>query len=231
MPPSLNIALVEDHKRLREATAEFLRQKGYNVYPLESAEDLSEVPGGEPIHVFILDLNLPGEDGLQLAARLRASQPDVGILMLTARGGADHIAAGYRSGADVYLAKPVVPDILLAALESLVRRYSNHRTSTATLKLDLTGQMLIKDGDTVQLNQSEVAFLVGLMRSPNRQLDIYQIAMLMGQAEQTFNQPSLEVRITRLRKKMTGIGGEAGWIRSVRKMGYQLCVSIELIES
>lgn len=99
MSPPLSIALVEDHERLRRGTARFLRAQGYHVFELECAEDMDEVVGGAVVHLYLIDLNLPGEDGLRFAQRLRDTHPHVGILLLTVRGGADHVAAGYHGGA------------------------------------------------------------------------------------------------------------------------------------
>ena len=106
MSPPLSIALIEDHERLRVATAQLLRAQGHHVYELECAEDMDTVVGGDLVHLYLIDLNLPGEDGLHLAQRLRQTHPQAGLIMLTARGGAGHMSAGYQSGA---CPRPEVP--------------------------------------------------------------------------------------------------------------------------
>lgn len=229
MPSALNIALVEDHEKVRNLTARFLRGLGHHVLELECAEDMEEVVGGTPIHLFIVDLNLPGEDGLSFAGRLRSIQPQVGIIMMTARGSSDHMARGYRQGADIYLVKPISPEVLSAAIDSVQRRLSNMSTdSMALFHLDTTALLLQGPLGKVSLNPAEAALLVGLLRSPTRMLDVYQISALMGQKEETFNQASLVVRIVRLRKKLIGIGAERDCIKPQRMAGYQLCIPLEI---
>lgn len=228
MSTPLSIALIEDHETLRVMTAEYLRMQGHFVFEMESAEDMEEVVGGETIHLFILDLNLPGEDGLAFAGRLRETQPDVGIIMLTARGSAEHIADGYRGGADVYLVKPVNPNMLLASIESVTRRLPIQQRSLTAFRLDVVSLCLEGPKGKVNLNQAEAAVLVGLVRSPHRRLDHFKISELMGQTEGNFRQQSIEVRITRLRKKIFSVGGNMGCIKNQRLVGYQLCIALEV---
>jgi DNA-binding response OmpR family regulator len=230
MPYALSIALIEDHDRLREATADLLRKSGHHVFALEAVEDVDAVVGGAMVHLFILDLNLPGEDGLSFARRLRAIQPHVGIIMVTARGSSPHIAKGYQEGADVYLVKPVSPEILLGAIASIQRRLTDIPVrESGLMQLDLSLLKLTGPSGQSALNQAEAALLAGLMRSPLRTLDIYQVSQLMGQPPEGFNKASLEVRIVRLRKKMIEAGAEPGCIKPQRLLGYQLCVSIEIL--
>ena len=229
MSASLNIALVEDHEKIRVSTAAFLRKQGHHVYELECAEDMESVVGGNQIDLFILDLNLPGEDGLDFAARLRIIQPQVGIIMMSARGHSDHIAKGYQGGADVYLVKPVTAEILLGAIESVRRRLSIHaQNQIEVFRLDLGSLTLTGPSGKVLLNQSEAATLAGLIRAPKRILDIYQVSRLMGQTEEGFNQSSIVVRIVRLRKKLMSVGADHGCIKTHRMSGYQLCTIIGL---
>ena len=229
MSPALSIALVEDHDRLREATAGLLRRNGHHVFELEAAEDLEGVVGGALVHLFILDLNLPSEDGLAFARRLREIQPHVGIIMVTARGSSQHIAKGYQEGADVYLVKPVNPEILLGAIASIQRRLTEiPERGTGLLQLDLSLLRLTGPSGEIGLTPAEAAVLAGLIRSPLRTLDIYQLSQLMGQSPEGFKKASLEVRIVRLRKKLVEAGAEPGCIKPQRLLGYQLCVPIEI---
>ena len=103
MDARLNVVVVEDHAVLRKVTAELLRQEGHHVTALACAEDLEDQAGAPHADLFIIDINLPGEDGLSLAARLRAVHPELGIIMLTGRDQPQGMTAGYRTGADQHL--------------------------------------------------------------------------------------------------------------------------------
>lgn len=127
MPPPQGITLIEDRERLRVATAQLLRAQGHHAYELECAEDKDTLVGGDLVHLYLIDLNLPGEDGLHLAQR--QIHPQAGLIMLSARGGAGHMSAGYQSGADVYLVKPVSPTVLLAAIAAVRWRLPQARSA------------------------------------------------------------------------------------------------------
>ena len=92
------IALIEDHERLRVATAQLLRTQGHQAYELEFAGDKDALVGGDLVHLYLMDLNLPSEDGLHLAQRVRQTHPQARLIMPTARGGAGHMSAGFQSG-------------------------------------------------------------------------------------------------------------------------------------
>lgn len=229
MSNSLIIALVEDHERIRVSTAVFLRKHGHVVFELECVEEMDEVVGGAQVDLFILDLNLPGEDGLDFTSRLRSIHPHVGVIIMTARGGTDHIARGYQNGADIYLVKPVASEVLIGAIESIRRRIITwHQKNGEMFNLELASLTLEGPIGKVLLNQAEAAVLVGLMRSPQRTLDIYQVSTLMGQSGFGFNQASLVVRIVRLRKKLISVGADSNSIKTQRAMGYQLRITIEI---
>jgi DNA-binding response OmpR family regulator len=141
--------------------------------------------------------------------------------MLTARGGAEHMSAGYQSGADVYLVKPVSPTVR--------RRLPGLAPATSGYRLDRSSLRLQGPVDTVELTTAEAAVLAGLMRSPHRSLDSFQISTLMGQAEDQYNKASIEIRLVRLRKKLITVGADPGCLQAQRGVGYQLCIAIDLI--
>lgn len=229
MSPALNIALIEDHERLRLATAQFLRAQGHHVFELECAEDVDTVIGGAWVDLYLIDLNLPGEDGLAFAQRLRGIHPQAGIILLTARSGAEHVSAGYLGGADVYLVKPVSASVLLAAITSVRRRLPEQLPASDRCTLNVAALRLQGPAGAVAVNAAEAAVLAGLMRAPQRRLDIFQVAVLMGQTEDQFNKASIEIRLVRLRKKLVAVGVEPGCLQAQRGIGYQLCTPIDLI--
>ncbi|MGA1728205.1 MAG: response regulator transcription factor, partial [Burkholderiaceae bacterium] len=106
---SLNIVLVEDHDLLRTVTESVLKEAGHNILALGCAEEVDEALSGMNPDLYILDLNLPGEDGISLARRIRRSHPRVGIIMTTVRSEVTDRLDGYESGADIYLPKPTDP--------------------------------------------------------------------------------------------------------------------------
>jgi DNA-binding response OmpR family regulator len=122
MDTPLNILVVEDHDDLREATVTALDSLGYAAHGADCAETMDEMLSDLSPDVLLLDLNLPGEDGLSIARRLRGALPNMGIIMVTARNQGRDITNGYDSGADIYVTKPTSPEELHAAIQALARR-------------------------------------------------------------------------------------------------------------
>ena len=105
--PRLNIVLVEDHDILRQMLQQALQEAGHQVVALSCAEELEDVAGGQPADVFLIDLNLPGEDGLSLTERVRAAYPLAGLIVVTARSALQDKLEAYARGAYLYLTKPL----------------------------------------------------------------------------------------------------------------------------
>jgi len=118
----LNIVVVEDNDDLREAIVGVLSAQGHRVLGLSCAEELGDEGAQAVIDLLVVDLNLPGEDGVSLTRRLRQTQPGLCILMMTARDSVRDKVSGYEAGADMYLTKPVSIEELTAAVKSLDRR-------------------------------------------------------------------------------------------------------------
>jgi DNA-binding NarL/FixJ family response regulator len=124
-----NILLVEDNLALNAVLTEIISGAGHNILSYMSAE---EIPETLEYEIAILDLNLPGEDGLSLARRIRSSNADIGIILMTVRSELSDRLKGYNIGADVYLAKPVDSNELLAVLHSLGNRLSDKLSKKST---------------------------------------------------------------------------------------------------
>lgn len=132
----MNIIIVEDHDSLREVTVSALGELGYNAKGINSGENLDyELVEFSP-HIIVLDLNLPGEDGVSISKRIRANYPEIGIIMLTARTESKDKIVGYASGADIYLSKPTSIEELAATIQALSRRITVWADASLQLRLD-----------------------------------------------------------------------------------------------
>ncbi len=229
MPNTLNIMVVEDHDALRDVTVEALAQRGHNVRGVDSAEALTDEPGLFPIDLLVIDLNLPGEDGLSLATRIRAAQPDIGIIMVTARNQVRDRMAGYDGGADIYLTKPTSSEELIAAVRALTRRIRPDEVLLpAALTLSLTTLMLHGPQANVSLSSHEAALLAAFVRAKEQQLETWQLIELTDKPISEGSKKALEVQIVRLRKKLQQAGAAEPIIKAIRGLGYRLCLKMTL---
>ena len=231
--PYLNIVLVEDHDILRQMLKLALEEGGHRVTALSCAEELEDEAHGTTADIFLIDLNLPGEDGLRLTERIRAAHPLAGLIVVTARSSMQDKIESYARGADLYMGKPVEVAELCAAVAALGRR----RERVARLLHQHPGFMLSQQRMTVSKNghppvlltASETAMLVALSRAPGHRLAYWQIAETLGLDLQDYPKASLEVRIVRLRKKLVSAGADTNCIEAVRGHGYQLCLQVQLV--
>lgn len=231
MVAKLSIMVVEDNHELRELMCQVLTEDGHRVKGLACAEELEDLAGGEPADIFLLDLNLPGEDGISLSHRIRKAQPLVGIIIISARTDLNDKLIGYESGADWYITKPVVFAELKAAIRSFARRRHAAQQNMTDVahglvlnKLDLSGPL-----GEVKLTSTEAMLLTAFARAPNGKLETWQIAEMLGvQADETMKN-SIAVRIARLRKKLIDLGAAGGVFESIRNIGYQMLVYVEIL--
>jgi len=229
MATQLNIVVIEDNTDLRTLLSNALRKEGHRVTPLSCAEELEDQAGSDHADAFLIDINLPGEDGLSLAKRIRNAHPLVGIIMLSARSALDDKLSGYDCGADIYLTKPISLPELSAALRSFARRrlatFKHITPQGLTLnKLELQGQHT-----TIKLTPQEAIVLTALARAPAGRLETWQIGELLdAQIDESFK-ASLAVRMVRLRKKLVDAGAQGAVIESLRNIGYQLTTHIEIL--
>ncbi len=229
MGARLNIVVIEDNDDLREATVEALRLRGHDAQGFDSAEALSDRWFRQRIDVLVVDLNLPGEDGLALAARVRATEPGAGIIMVTARNRPADKLSGYETGADIYMTKPVALDELCAAIQSLSRRLPAAVAADQGLRLDLhRGHLLCPPDGVVELSAVESALLGALARAAQARLQTWQLVEILGKRHAEDPKAALEVTIVRLRNKLRHAGCTSLGIKSIRNWGYQLVGSLQL---
>jgi DNA-binding response OmpR family regulator len=227
MDTPLKIALVEDNDDLRDLLYRDIAKTGYAVQSAGCAEDLDDLAAVTAFDVLVLDINLPGENGLDIAKRYKQANTDIYIVMLTARVGTDDKIVGYESGADIYLTKPVSSAELMAAIGSVHRRLQKLQLTDSVVTLNLQEMTLSRDG-AVDLNRQEVVILKALSESASGHLPYYRLLELCGEEVSAISKATLEVRIVRLRKKMAEIGVEGKAIRAIRGEGYQLVGRINI---
>ena len=229
MDACLNIIVVEDNDELRDATVDALLVEGHQVLGLDCAEALPEQASWRRIDLMLVDLNLPGEDGLALTQRVRAIQPDIGIIMITARNLSTDKRRGYDSGADIYMTKPVSLDELNAAIQSLTRRLKPEVVPVAGLTLDLRRQILrCRDQTEVQLSSQESALLVAFSRAAECRLETWQLIEILEKGSAEDPKAAVEILIARLRKKLLQAGCAELVIKSIRNWGYQMSGQLQL---
>lgn len=220
---------------LRQMVQQALEEAGHQVTALSCAEELEDEAGGRAVDVFLIDLNLPGEDGLSLAERLRAVYPLAGLIIITARSGLEDKLEGYARGADLYLTKPIEVPELCAAVAAMGRRRQRvssllQQQQAELFTLDVQRMTLTRPGSgPVVLTAAETAILVAFSRAPGQRVAYWQIAETLGLDLSTYPKASLEVRIVRLRKKLVDAGAPAACIGSVRNHGYQLCLTLQVV--
>lgn len=227
----LNIVIVEDNAALRESLVDVLAEKDRHVAAFESAESFLSNCSIGSVDILLLDLNLPGEDGVSLARRVRADWPELGIIMLTARGAPDERSAGYESGADIYLTKPSSAQELTASIRALARRLNTEPrdpiavSAEAALILNRKAMTLTGPMGTQMLSATETDLLDALIAAPDNRLDVDSILQL-GHSTAPVSKATLGVKIVRLRKKLAAAGATGPALTVVRNWGYQLSVVI-----
>ena len=243
-PQNARILVVDDDPELRTMLRDYLTGNGYTVDLAAHGDAMRESLAQAMPQAVILDLMLPGDDGLTLARELRRSS-DVPILMLSARGEEIDRVIGLEVGADDYLPKPFSPRELLARLRALLRRAQvgaqgeggSHPVSLASVSgagaesakgvtrfgpffLDAAAFRLLRDGQDVGLSVAEFTLLQAMAAHPNRVLSRDQlIDWLKGYERDAFDR-SIDVRVTRLRRKIEEDPAHPAYIRTIRGQGY-----------
>jgi len=228
------ILVVDDDPELRDMLRDYLTGNGYTVDLAAHGDAMRERLAQAAPQAVILDLMLPGEDGLSLARTLRRAS-DVPILMLSARGEEIDRVIGLEVGADDYLPKPFSPRELLARLRALLRRAQAPAPGDAAqagaqvgkgvtrfgpFLIDAAAFRLLRDGQDVGLSVAEFTLLQAMAEHPNRVLSRDQlIDWLKGYERDAFDR-SIDVRVTRLRRKIEDDPAHPVYIRTIRGQGY-----------
>jgi DNA-binding response OmpR family regulator len=232
---SPKVAIIEDDAILREELSQFLQSYQFQVFEANNGLSLFDLLLQEKIDVIILDLNLPGQSGYEIAKAVRRTYPKIGIAMLTARTALSDRIKSYEFGADIYLSKPTPPQELLAAVKSLVRRIGEFDSSGWVLNMQ-TGRLGHSNGaGAINLLPIECFLLKLLALAPNRCLESESICDALSErlGSETITKRSLENTISRLRKKIQPEldSPERRIIHSIWGSGYQLYLPISIIDN
>jgi len=228
--PSLHILVVEDNDGLREATVDFLIAQGHQVTGVVCAEEVDDTPTRGVPDLYLIDVNLPGENGFSLADRIRRTQPMAGIVLMTARGQLSDRLEGYSSGADNYLIKPVEQPELLVCIQNLARRLKPVAPQMAqALELNSHNLSLYGPQGTVAVTHGESMLLAGFIRAAGQKLERWQAMQLIDPNDKGLVAANLEMRVSALRKKLSACGAPDDAIRTLRGFGYGLSCPIKLI--
>jgi len=222
----LNIFVVEVHDLMREATVAALRGMGHTVASAKALDEAQPVAGTD-----ILLLSVPNAEGLSLVRRLRAAQPGIGIIVISAGAQEDELVSAYQSGADLVLSKPASPDEVCAAIRALERRMHPGNASAGLCTLNTATLQLQGPEATVNVSDAECLLLGAFAQSMEQRLSNEQMIGIAARGGAAVSKTTLEVQIVRLRKKLEQAGATAPNIKSIRGMGYQLCVPVIVSKS
>jgi len=239
---SPKILVVDDDGRLRDLLSRYLTEQGFQVTAIADSSQLDRRLQRDPPHLLVLDLMLPGEDGLSVCRRLRGAGETVPIIMLTAKGEEVDRIVGLEMGADDYLPKPFNPRELVARIRVILRRTSaGHRDAASTApprwirfagwSLDTVARDLLSpQGVVTPLSGAEFRLLKIFLERPNRVLSRDQLIELSLGREQSPFDRSIDVQVSRLRHRMNEDAREPVIIKTVRNGGYVLAVPVETAE-
>ncbi len=222
---SMEILVVDDERAVRDSLRRALELEGYGVELAEDGEQALRQLEPQPDAV-ILDILMPGADGLEVCRRLRRAGNEIPVLMLTARAEIDSRVAGLDAGADDYLSKPFALAELLARLRALLRRLGNGENAADTLRfadlaLDRGTREVQRAGDLIDLTRTEFALLELFLRNPRQVLTRSVIFERVWGYDFGPTSNSLDVYIGYLRRK-TEQSGRSRLIHTVRGVGYAL---------
>lgn len=230
----VKLLIVDDDTRLRSQLERYLASQGFSVRAVADAQQMDRLLSREYFDLLILDLMLPGEDGLSICRRLRASSEEalrmLPILMLTAKGDEIDRILGLELGADDYLPKPFNPRELVARIHAILRRQRTPLPGSPApaeeivhfgkVSVNLGTRELTKEGITTVLTTGEFALLSALLRHPRQPLSRDKLMELARGREQGAFDRAIDVQISRLRKLVEDEPGKPRYLQTVWGYGY-----------
>lgn len=224
------LLVVDDDARLRDLLTRYLTEQGYEVKAVGDAAMMDKMRTREHFDLLILDLMLPGEDGLSICRRIRAKEDATPIVMLTAKGDEIDRIVGLEMGADDYLPKPFNPRELLARIQAILRRHkplppgspaeTHEVVRFGTVEVDPTARTMTKDGVNINLTTGEFAVLHALLRHAREPLSRDKLMTLARGREQGPFDRAIDVQVSRLRKLIENDPSKPRYLQTVWGFGY-----------
>ncbi len=229
--PKTKILVVDDDLRLRDLLQRYLTEQGFGVTTVSDAAGMDKTLARERYDLLVLDLMLPGEDGLSICRRLRGTRITLPIIMLTAKGEDVDRIVGLEMGADDYMPKPFNPRELVARINAVLRRRAaqsppgapsseTESVSFGGMTVDLAKRTLEKNGESVSLTTGEFALLKVLVSQPRTPLSRDKLMELARGREYEVFDRSIDVQISRLRKLIEKDPSKPAYIQTVWGFGY-----------
>lgn len=222
-----HLLVVEDDEMMQALLAAYLEKEGYEISAVITGKEMFVVLGKRQVDLILLDLNLPDEDGLTLARQIRA-RSNIPIIIMTARKGMDDRLAGLDIGADDFLTKPFDPRELVLRVRNVLSRTGERggdKPQTVNFdgwRLNLSSRSLFAPDDTdVRLTGGEFNLLAALVNAPNRVLSRDFLLDAVAHNDEPPSDRMIDVFVSRLRKKISGPGGEQDYIVTVPGHGYK----------
>jgi two-component system, OmpR family, phosphate regulon response regulator OmpR len=229
--PKTKILVVDDDLRLRDLLKRYLSEQGFGVQVAQDAATMDKLLARERFDLIVLDLMMPGEDGLSVCRRLRGAKEAIPIIMLTAKGDDVDRIVGLEMGADDYLPKPFNPRELVARIHAVLRRRAappppgapaleEGQVSFGQVTVDLATRALTREGSTVSLTTGEFALLKVLLANPRVPLSRDKLMELARGREYEVFDRAIDVQISRLRKLIEPDPARPVHIQTVWGFGY-----------
>jgi two-component system phosphate regulon response regulator OmpR len=224
------VLLVDDDARLRELLSRYLQEQGFAIKAVADAAMMDRTLHREHFDIIVLDLMLPGEDGLSICRRLRAGKNDIPIIMLTAKGDDVDRIIGLEMGADDYVGKPFNPRELVARIQAVMRRHPVPLPGAPTaedeiitfgrIEVNLGTRSLRRDGEDVSLTTGEFSLIKVLLQHPRQPLSRDKLMELARGREHGVFDRAIDVQVSRLRKLVEEDPAKPRYIQTVWGFGY-----------
>jgi DNA-binding response OmpR family regulator len=223
---SVRVLLIDDDRRLQELLKAFLEQNGVSVVGAPDGTRGLQLLDAGSFDAVLVDVMMPGIDGLEVVRRIRAKSGTVPVLMLTARGDETDRVVGLEIGADDYIAKPFSPRELLARVRAVLRRSKPEtlaeRLAVGDVVADVGARQVQVGGQPVELTGIEFDILVALMRRPGRVVPRDALLSEAGRSDVVVGERTVDVHISHLRSKLGDDPRAPRRIKTVRGVGYVL---------
>lgn len=230
MSETKKILMVDDDLRMRELLQRYLTEQGFDIKTVADSKEMDTVLESEQFDLFVLDLMLPGEDGLAICRRLRANKVATPIIMLTARGDEVDRIIGLEMGADDYLPKPFNPRELLARINAVMRRHEHSPESGSAntqeafpfgeFLFDAANRSLSKNGESITITSGEFALLKVFTEHPRQPLSRDRLMQLARGRELDVFDRSIDVQVSRLRRLIEPNPAQPRFLKTMWGFGY-----------